>query len=109
MDSACRVQEFARRAGVDVALRDIIEWFWVKDIADLTWEILRIRRFKVGIIDVAKKSALEAIMLSLTETGEMLSFDLNCSSGWQRNGSLTRKRRRRSLRCWRDMISMLRR
>ena len=75
MDSACRVQEFARRAGVDVALRDIIEWFWVKDIADLTWEILRIRRFKVGIIDVAKKSALEAIMLSLTETGEILSFE----------------------------------
>jgi hypothetical protein len=62
-----------------VEARDIIEWFWVKDIADLTWEILRMRRFKVGIIDVAKKSALEAIMLSLTETGEILSFDLNIS------------------------------
>ena len=58
-----------------VEARDIIEWFWVKDIADLTWEILRMRRFKVGIIDVAKKSALEAIMLSLTETGEILSFE----------------------------------
>jgi hypothetical protein len=30
----------------DVKPRDIIEWFWVKDIADLVWEARRLRFYK---------------------------------------------------------------
>jgi hypothetical protein len=31
--------------------KDIIEWFWVKDITDHTWEIRRLRRFKIIFVE----------------------------------------------------------
>jgi hypothetical protein len=31
--------------------RDIIEWLWVKDILDLTWDIQRLRRIKADTIE----------------------------------------------------------
>jgi hypothetical protein len=30
---------------------DAIEWLWVRDIADLDWEIRRLRRFKIGYVE----------------------------------------------------------
>jgi len=39
--------QFART----VKPKDIIEWFWVRDILDLAWEIRRLRRFKADIIE----------------------------------------------------------
>jgi hypothetical protein len=38
--------------------RDVIEWLWVKDIADLTWEILRYRHIKAALVNGRFKSAL---------------------------------------------------
>ena len=29
---------------------DMIEWLWVKDICDLSWEIRRLRGFKVDLL-----------------------------------------------------------
>jgi hypothetical protein len=29
---------------------DIIEWLWIKDICDLSWEIRRLRQFKVRVV-----------------------------------------------------------
>src|SRR6266567_1916377 len=46
---------------------DPIEWIYVKDCVDLTWEIQRIRRAKAGIIDVARKEALRSILESILE------------------------------------------
>ena len=40
--------------------KNTIEYFWVKDIADLTWEIRRLRRFVAAIIDSAKKGRADA-------------------------------------------------
>ena len=37
---------------------DIVEWLWVKDIADLTWEILRYRRIKAAHLNGQFTSAL---------------------------------------------------
>ena len=31
--------------------KDMIEWWWVKDITDHSWEIRRLRRFKVLFIE----------------------------------------------------------
>jgi hypothetical protein len=35
----------------EVRPSDFIEWLWVKDIADLTWDIIRYRRIKASYID----------------------------------------------------------
>jgi hypothetical protein len=31
---------------------DMIEWWWVKDMTDLTWEIRRLRRFKMLFVEL---------------------------------------------------------
>jgi hypothetical protein len=35
----------------EVRPSDLTEWLWVKDIADLTWDIIRYRRIKASYID----------------------------------------------------------
>ena len=33
---------------------DIIEWWWAKDMTDHTWEIRRLRRFKILVVELAR-------------------------------------------------------
>lgn len=40
---------------------DIIDWFYVKDVADLDWEILRYRRFTGRMIDNNQKGAFRTV------------------------------------------------
>src|SRR5262249_15202260 len=35
------------------------EWFWVKDIVDLTWEIQRLRRFRTVLIEIERQARFE--------------------------------------------------
>jgi hypothetical protein len=42
----------------EVKPKDFIEWLWVKDIADLTWEIIRLRRIKAAYVNGQFTSAL---------------------------------------------------
>jgi len=36
--------------------KDVIEWLWVRDIVDLSWEIRRLRRFKALFIERARQN-----------------------------------------------------
>jgi hypothetical protein len=47
------------RISMDVKATDIIEEIWIKDVADLTWEILRYRRIKENWLATLKSDALE--------------------------------------------------
>jgi hypothetical protein len=40
-----------------VVPNDMIEWWWVKDITDHTWEIRRLRRFKVLFVERQRDQA----------------------------------------------------
>jgi hypothetical protein len=42
------------RFAESVAPRNIIEWLWVKDIVDLSWEIARLRRYRAQQIENAR-------------------------------------------------------
>ena len=44
-----------RHAGY-VEPRNIIEWLWVKDVVDLNWEIARLRRYRVLMIENRRES-----------------------------------------------------
>ena len=35
--------------------QDIIEWLWVKDVVDLSWEILRLRRLKIDLVEIDRE------------------------------------------------------
>jgi len=48
-----------------------IMWMFVKDIADLTWEIFRLRRTQAALIDVNSKEALIAILESTIEASKI--------------------------------------
>jgi hypothetical protein len=39
---------------------DMIEWWWVKDITDHTWEIRRLRRFKVLFVELRRDDMVKA-------------------------------------------------
>ena len=64
-------------AALDAALmeeikpRGIIERLYVADIAALVWEILRLRRCKVAIVNIAFKNALSEIVYRLADEPEM--------------------------------------
>ena len=32
--------------------QDVIEWLWIKDVVDLSWEILRLRRLKIDLVEI---------------------------------------------------------
>jgi len=45
--------------------RDAIEEFLTRDVIDLTWEILRLRRLKAGILRASIGSGIGSVMESL--------------------------------------------
>src|SRR6185436_12295993 len=44
---------------------DIIDWLQVKDFTDDAWESLRLRRYKVPVMDLERKRALETVLRKL--------------------------------------------
>ena len=49
----------------EIKPRGIIEHMYVHDISSIVWEILRLRRCKVGIINLALRSALQSLLKQL--------------------------------------------
>jgi hypothetical protein len=50
---------------IDIDPRGITEWLWVRDLADLNWDILRMRRAIASLLNISFKPALIEIMLRL--------------------------------------------
>jgi hypothetical protein len=36
--------------------QDIIEWLWIKDVVDLSWEIWRLRRLKIELVEIDREN-----------------------------------------------------
>jgi hypothetical protein len=45
--------------------KDAIEEFLTRDVVDLTWEILRLRRLKAGLLRASSSSGISNVMDSL--------------------------------------------
>jgi hypothetical protein len=58
--------------------RDPFEWMLLKDYADLAWEIFRLRRAKMGLIDGRHRSAVLAML-------HKLGFNLALAAEWHSN------------------------
>src|SRR5262249_4081514 len=54
----------------EIKPRGIIEQMYVHDICSIVWEILRLRRCKVVIINSAFRSALENLLVQLRQPGQ---------------------------------------
>jgi hypothetical protein len=44
-----------KRIAECVEPQDIIEWFWLKDVVDLSWEISRLRRLKIDLVEIYRE------------------------------------------------------
>ena len=47
--------------------RDAIEEFLIRDAIDLTWEILRLRRAKAGILKTSMNTGVEEVLKALSQ------------------------------------------
>jgi septal ring factor EnvC (AmiA/AmiB activator) len=64
----------------EIKPRGIIEQMYVHDICSIVWEILRLRRCKVVIVNAAFSSALENLLVQLREPGQ-LDFQVRDKTG----------------------------
>jgi hypothetical protein len=76
---------------------DVIEWLWVKDIAELTWDIVRYRRLKTNHFErsTARVASFGDIFPSDINTLETLER-LTASVEARRNNALYEIERRRN-------------
>jgi hypothetical protein len=60
-------------AKVTAAVRpmDIIEEFWVRDVVDLMWEALRLRRLKANLLHACAAKGLRKVLEPLVEFGDL--------------------------------------
>jgi hypothetical protein len=67
---------------------DVIEWLWVKDILDLSWEIRRLRRFKTMLIELERADSEEEYQAyHETELGQASLFLLKLDH-WEKIDNL---------------------
>ena len=73
-DPAAYDELLARVSGA-VKPSDILEEIWVRDVVDLVWEALRLRRLKASLITAKAHNGLEQILQPLSdwETADALS------------------------------------
>lgn len=75
--------EIIRRMIVDdIRPNTNLEWLWVLDLVELSWEILRYRRLKEKILEVHRVDAIASILQQLDERGmpvQSKAFVQSCS------------------------------
>jgi hypothetical protein len=63
-EDAGAYDEFLVRISCAVRPADIFEEIWVRDIVDLVWEALRLRRFKASVVTDGARAAMEQLLAS---------------------------------------------
>ena len=53
----------------DIQPENNLEWLWLLDLAELSWEILRYRQLKQRILELYRDRAIEAILSRLDNPG----------------------------------------
>ena len=73
--------------------RDAIEEFLIRDAIDLTWEILRLRRAKAGILKASMNDGVEGILkaVGFDQTMEFRAYAKELSSRWMAGDKSARK------------------
>jgi hypothetical protein len=69
-DESLRDFEFMLNSIVrEVRPESFIEWLWTFDLVELSWEILRYRRFKMRLLHTHRATAIESLLLLLDGEG----------------------------------------
>jgi hypothetical protein len=66
-EDATEYDELFSRVSTAIKLRDFLEEMWVRDVVDLMWDILRMRRLKAGLLTSGKVKGLREILVQLLD------------------------------------------
>jgi hypothetical protein len=66
-DDAPTYAALAARIRAAVAPANVIEEIWARDVADLTWDVVRLRRLKAGLFRVGASDGMAQILRGLEE------------------------------------------
>lgn len=92
-EDASAYEGLRRRIRHSVAPQDVIEELWVRDVIDLLWETLRLRRLKAKLMHVADREAISRVLSPLVERDEGVALQ----RGWNAREKATVKRVERRL------------
>jgi hypothetical protein len=71
----------------DLGPTDTLEEIWVRDVADLTWEVLRLRRLKAAMLNARLTTAISNALSELVDEedpGEAMLVAQDLAEGWHR-------------------------
>src|SRR5262249_25369175 len=66
-EDAAAYAQLAARIRAAVAPANIIEEIWARDVADLTWDVVRLRRLKAGLYTIGAGDGMTQILCGLEE------------------------------------------
>jgi hypothetical protein len=90
-------QALLKRVSVAVRPRDFLDEIWVRDIVDLYWEMLRLRRLKAGLLNASMGDGLRAVLGSLRSIGSSSLTTQTLVQGWINGSPDSRKKVEQSL------------
>jgi hypothetical protein len=90
-------QALLKRVSVAVRPGDFLDEIWVRDIVDLYWEMLRLRRLKAGLLNASMGDGLRAVLGSLRSTGSSSLTTEALVQSWLSGSPDSRKKVEQSL------------
>jgi hypothetical protein len=66
-EDAATYEQLAARIRAAVAPANIIEEIWARDVADLTWDVVRLRRLKAGLFTIGAGDGMTQILCGLEQ------------------------------------------
>ncbi len=66
-EDAATYDDLAARIAAAVAPRNVIEEIWVRDVIDLVWDVVRLRRLKAGLFTIGASDGMAEIMRGFGE------------------------------------------
>jgi hypothetical protein len=66
-EDAAAYAQLAARIRAAVAPANVIEEIWARDVADLTWDVVRLRRLKAGLFTVGASDGMAQILRGMEE------------------------------------------
>jgi hypothetical protein len=66
-EDAATYDQLAARIAAAVAPENVIEEIWVRDVVDLVWEVVRLRRLKAGLFTIGATDGMAALLGGIGE------------------------------------------
>jgi hypothetical protein len=104
-ESAYEQSEILRQLKQEIEPKNIVETMYVADVATITFEILRLRRAKIAIINTSYRLALQNVLAQLLRTpGELV---ITCRKKQKLSRWLGSQVKRRRRKCQRYLVNFI--